>query len=155
MDFGQIAQSYLTAQNQAAVQPTTLADGALGSIGSGLEVVGAGVLCAYLNARSPAEGKSYHEMFGYPTDFAAGVGLGALGLVMMLSGSRSGGHLLRLGVGCLAEGGIRVAFEKGVSDRNKEKQLTGAQVRQIRAVPPQTSQAMQKTASDSPFQGVR
>lgn len=157
MDFSTVAQQYLAQSAAPAAQPSNLADGAMGSLLAGAEVVGPGILAAYLNARSPSEGKTYHESFGYPTDVLAGVGFGLVGFIMMMSGSKSGSHVLRVGVGCLAEAGIRMAFEKGVSDRSDEqtKQIVAGTVKgKLRAVP-QNAQALTKDEVRSPFEAVR
>ncbi len=159
-DFGTLAQGYIT-QVTPVTATATPADSFMQNVIAGGEILGAGGAMAYLNARSPAEGKTYHESFGYPTD-ALGAGLGlVIGFIMLMSGSKSaGGHVLRVGLGCLAETGIRMAFEKGVEDRQGSqgtKQMTGAATKpQLRAVPHQaTSMVVEKTASESPFQQVR
>lgn len=147
-----MAAGYLS---QSAPAPTSsLADGALGSILSAVEIVGPGALMAYLNARNPAEGKTYHESFGYPTDVALGGALGLVGFIMLMSGSKSGSHVLRLGLGCLAEAGIRMGFEKGVADRNESKALPGKQKLQL-VEGRNTSTEIQKSTSQDVFQKVR
>lgn len=153
MDFGQLAQGYIVQTSPVVAQPTPM-DAGLSQLVAGAEIVGSGMVLAYLNARSPAEGKTYHESFGYPTDGLFGVGGTILGFIMILSGAKSvGGHILRTGLGALAETGIRMGFEKGVSDRGAPKQLAGADnVRQLRS-PFKTDLA--KSPSQSPFEQVR
>ena len=153
VDFGQIAQGYIV-QTAPAPASSTPMDAGLQQLIAGGEIVGSGMALAYLNARSPADGKTYHESFGYPTDALVAVVGSLLGFVMILSGAKSaGGHVLRAGLGAAAETGIRMGFEKGVNDRKGAAQLTGGNVRQLR--PFQSETAMQKSSFSSPFEAVR
>lgn len=153
MDIGQIAQGYIVQTAPASVSSTPM-DAGLQQLIAGGEIVLSGVGLAYLNARSPSEGKTYHESFGYPTDGLVGIGGTLLGFIMILSGAKSaGGHVLRAGLGALAETGIRMGFEKGVNDRKASPQFAaGDNVRHLR---PFQSEALQKTSSPSPFERVR
>ena len=120
LDFGALAQSYLAA-NPAPLAAPSAGDSAINTVVGALEIGGAGMLMAYLNGRSPAEDKTHHEMFGYPTDVVLGFGGVALGTILALFGSKAYGHVLRVGMGCLIEAGIRMGLEKGVVDRDTEK----------------------------------
>lgn len=154
MDFGQLAQGYIL---QTAPQPaaSTPMDAGLQQMIAGGEIVLTGVGLAYLNARSPSEGKTYHESFGYPTDGLAGVLGTLLGFVMIMSGARQGGgHVLRFGLGALAEAGIRMGFEKGVNDR-QGKQFTAGESDKVRHLNAFRSESLAKNTSPSPFEKVR
>ena len=123
LDFGALTQSYLSANPLAPSAPSA-GDSAINTVVGAFEIGGAGVLMAYLNGRSPAEDKTHHELFGYPTDVVLGFGGVAFGTILALFGSKAYGHLLRLGLGCLIEAGIRMGLEKGVVDRDTEKTST-------------------------------
>lgn len=111
VDFTQLANQALatTAPQQASTPIDALGD----KIMAGVEIGGTGLLLGYLNARSPGEGKTYHESFGYPTD--AIVALGGLLLGFMFGSS----HALRIGLGAAIETGVRYGFKQGVTDRQK------------------------------------
>lgn len=121
LDFGAMTQSYLAANPVAQSAPLSSGDSAINMVVGAAEIGGAACLMGYLNARSPAEDKSYHEMFGYPTDVVMGGGLVGLGIVLALFGSKAYAHVLRVGFGCLLEAGVRVGLEKGVADRQSAK----------------------------------
>src|SRR5271170_938175 len=108
LDFGAMTTSYLAANPVAAAQPLSSGDTAINMVVGAAEIGGAAALMGYLNARSPAEDKSYHEMFGYPTDLVLGGGLVGLGVILSLFGSKAYAHVLRIGFGCLLEAGVRV-----------------------------------------------
>jgi hypothetical protein len=120
LDFGALAQSYLAANPGPSSAPSA-GDSTINTIVGAVEIGGAGVLMAYLNGRSPAEDKTHHEIFGYPTDAVLGFGGVALGAILALFGSKAYGHVLRIGLGCLIEAGIRMGLEKGVVDRETDK----------------------------------
>lgn len=156
MDFGQMAQAYIAQTTPAAVAPAggSIGDSAIETLVGGMEIAGAGAACAYLNARSPAEGKTYHELFGYPTDVVLGLGGLGIGLVLALFGSRAYGHFLRVGFGCLLEAGVRVGFEKGVQDRDEEKKQLSAKKAKLQLVDNKTPSTLSKTPSQGVFQPV-
>ena len=155
-----MAQGFLVQTAPAAAAPaaTSVGDSAIETIVGGVEVGGAGVAMAYLNARSPAEGKTYHELFGYTTDVVLGLGGLGLGLVLALFGSRAYGHFMRVGFGCLIEAGIRVGFEKGVQDRDDEKKQLTAKKAKLQLVESKQSAVQStgiaKNSSQDVFQPV-
>ncbi len=149
-----MAQGYLT-QTAPQMAPPSAGDQAIGMVVGALELGGTGAALAYLNARNPSEGKTYHEMFGYPTDVVVGVAGVSLGILLALFGSKAYTHVLMAGLGALSEAGIRMSFEKGVEDRDEEKK-TLKQRKDLRLVPgqPAQKQSMQKSSSQEVFQPV-
>jgi hypothetical protein len=125
MDFSALAQGYIQSTSAVAAPPKT-GDSMIETIVGAAEIGGMAMLMGYLNARSPAEDKTHHEMFGYPTDVVVGFGGIGLGLIMALFGSQSFGHVVRLGIGSLIEAGVRMGLEKGVADREADKEKTAA-----------------------------
>jgi len=165
LDFGALAQGYLSANPLAPAAAPSAGDSAINTAVGAIEIGGAGILMAYLNGRSPAEDKTHHEMFGYPTDVVLGFGGVGLGMILALFGSKAYAHVLRVGLGCLIEAGIRMGLEKGVVDRETDKTqaaLKGkkAELRLVESRPAQ----MTRTAAPEParasaqgdvFQGVK
>jgi hypothetical protein len=121
LDFSALTQSYLAANPAQVAAAPSAGDSAINTVVGAIEIGGAGMLMAYLNGRSPAEDKTHHELFGYPTDVVLGFGGVGLGAILALFGSKAYGHILRIGLGCLIEAGIRMGLEKGVVDRDTEK----------------------------------
>jgi hypothetical protein len=168
MDFGQMATAYLVQTTPAA--SVTAGESAVGVALGAVEIGGTGIALAYLNARNPADGKAHHEIFGVPTDLAVGGGALGIGILLALFGSKYGMHFVRVGIGALVESGIRMAFEKGVADRDAEnlKRITPKTtgLRLVQAPVPQATAAavpapavgaataMQKGTSQSVFQPV-
>ncbi len=162
MDFSALAQSYLAA-NPAPAAPVAAAssvgDGAINLAVGAAEVGSAAVIMGYLNARSPSEDKTYHELFGYPTDVVLGLGGVGLGVILALFGRKAYGHVLRVGFGCLLEAGVRMGLEKGVADRDEDKKLEAqkgkkAELRLVEAKQASARTDLSKTA-DSVFQHVK
>jgi hypothetical protein len=158
MDFGALAQGYLTSTAPVTATPKT-GDSMIETIVGAAEIGGSAMILGYLNARSPAEDKTYHELFGYPTDVVLGLGGVSIGLLMALFGSKSFGHVVRLGIGCLIEAGVRMGLEKGVADREtaKEKMALSGKKAELRLVQGQTVGSrieLAKTGQDV-FQPVR
>ncbi len=140
LDIAQLAQAYANPTEPAKAPIDAAFDKAL----AGVEMVGAGVLAAYLNARSPSEGKSYHESFGYPTDGMVAVGCVLAGLLFRSP------HVLRIGIGVGIETGVRYGLQKGLQDRRAEeaKQLQGkAKMEVLQGGKPST--AITKPASEA------
>lgn len=142
LDIAQLAQGYVNPQASAPPAPI---DAAFDKALAGVEMVGAGVLAAYLNARSPAEGKSYHESFGYPTDGVAAIGCILAGFLFRSP------HLLRIGIGVGIETGVRYGLQKGLEDRRADqaKQLRGKTKMEVLEGGKQTSSALSKPASEA------
>jgi hypothetical protein len=112
MDFSQMASQALA--SATPVHQSSPIDAIGDKFMAGAEIGGTGLALAYLNARSPGEGKNYHESFGYPTDaIVAGVFI-ALGLLF------NSPHCLRIGLGAGVEVGARYGFSAGIADRKKE-----------------------------------
>lgn len=149
-DFAQMAQGALVVAAPVPTSSTTLAESGVGGLIAGVEIVGSGALMAYLNARMPSPGKTHHEIGGYPTDWIVGAGL-ALAGVFGFAGANSV-HLLRMGLGCLCEAGIRAGFEKGVSDRDAP-QIAPAKPK-LQLVEGRAAAPLAKTASQEVFQPV-
>jgi hypothetical protein len=153
MDFGQMAQAYLVQTQPAAPAGPSAGDAVIDLVVGGAEIVGTAGILGYLNATSPAEDKTYHELFGYPTDALVGCGGVALGLLLALFGSQSYAHVLRVGIGALAETGVRIALEKGVEHRDASKRKQLAQKRQhLHTVSPMRQPAAVGAPMPSPIQ---
>lgn len=148
-DFAQMAQSALVIAAPPVAAPS-LAESGVGGLIAGAEIVGAGALMAYVNARMPVEGKTHHEIGGYPTDWIVG-GLLTFAGIFGFAGSNSV-HLLRMGLGCLCEAGIRAGFEKGVADR-APAQIPAAKPK-LQLVEGSSQAPLAKTASQGVFQPV-
>jgi len=164
-----MATAYLVQTAPSAAVPSA-GDSAMSVALGAVEIGGTGIALAYLNARNPADGKAHHEIFGIPTDVAIGGGALGIGILLALFGSKYGMHFVRIGIGAFVESGIRMAFEKGVSDRDAENlkrlqpKTTG--LRLVQAPMPQpaaapspapvvgAATAMQKGTSQSVFQPV-
>ncbi len=147
LDIGQLAQGYVA---QSAPTGPAPIDAAFDKALAGIEMVGAGVLAAYLNARSPSEGKSYHESFGYPTDGLAAIGCIIAGLLFRSP------HVLRIGIGVGIETGVRYGLQKGLQDRRadeaKQLQTKTKKMEVLQGGKPST--ALEKPASEA-FQKVQ
>ena len=154
MDFGSLAQSYMASTTPPMASAPKPGDSIIETLVGAGEIGGMAVAMGYLNARSPAEDKSYHELFGYPTDVVLGVGGLSLGLIMALFGSKQFGHVVRLGIGCLIEAGVRMGLEKGVNDREgaKIKELQAGKKAELRLV---TSSSPASTLTRTPAQQVQ
>ena len=118
-DFSQLAsQALILSAPKAPATPLDAIGNAIGDkLFAGIELGGTGIALAYLNSRSPSEGKSYHESFGYPTDAMVAFGGIILGLLMGSS------HALRIGIGALVETGARYGMQQGKVDRQKAMAL--------------------------------
>jgi len=93
----------------------------------------------------PAEGKSYHESFGYPTDGVVAIGCIVAGLLFRSP------HVLRIGIGVGIETGVRYGLQKGLEDRraDAQKQLRGKMKMEVLEGGKQTSSALAKPASEA------